>query len=221
MRDINASGIVINAFDNGFDWHAGVKAVTRMGDAGNGNAVNGKQGNDAAADVHKCAKRFEMRDLGVDDVAGDKVHEKIFKAVLLRGTSGKDGDCFPIFGFKADDFEGDRLADAGDHSDILDFLAGNIVNGFAFGNFAFHAAEIHIERKGRVAERRLRFKNFAGCRRLFQRTLCVAALARLGADADKSFRFIHSLVHNILRFFFLFHVYSVRRGFMTEKQKPA
>ena len=85
-----------------------------MRNAGDGNAVDGKQGDHAAADIDKGAERLEMGDARIDDVSRDELHQKIFQAILLRFPTGEYGDGLIVLGFKADDLEGYGLAHACD-----------------------------------------------------------------------------------------------------------
>ena len=148
-----------------------------MGDSRYGNAVDRHEGNNAAANVHKRAKRFKMRHRRVDNVARNQRHQKVFHAVLLGGAAGENGNGFPIFYFKINDFEAHSLSDARDDRNILDRLAHYIVDDLFSRHFSFHAAEIYGERHFGVTENGLRFEYFSGCRSLFQGGLRVKAFA--------------------------------------------
>ena len=89
----------------------------------------------------------------------------------MSGAAGKNGDRLSVLLLEAENFKADGFADARDDGDILDFLAGDVVNGLLFRDFAFHAAEIDGKRHFGIAERGLCFEDFSGGGGFFKRRL--------------------------------------------------
>ena len=65
--------IRLDRLDDGFDILRGCEPVARMCDAADGDCVDGDQGRQAAADINETAKRFQVRNLRVYDIARHKL----------------------------------------------------------------------------------------------------------------------------------------------------
>ena len=88
VRQMNAS-----RFHLAHDYPDGLsdgETVTGMGDTGDGDGIDGEQGRDAAADVHKCAEFFQVRDNCRQDVTRRTVGEILLPAFLLDDAPGED-----------------------------------------------------------------------------------------------------------------------------------
>ena len=110
---------VFNGLHHRPDVHANGKPFAGMVDAGDRNGVDGKQGDNSAANVCKCPEVFQMGDLGVDDVARDQAADERLPAFFLRGPAGKQRGCaaVPIL-LKAGHNEADGPVYAGDDGDV-------------------------------------------------------------------------------------------------------
>ena len=118
VRQMNAS-----RFHLAHDYPDGLpdgETVTGMGDTGDGDGIDGEQGWDAAADVHKCAEFFQVRDNCRQDVTRRTVGEILLPAFLLDDAPGED--CHRQTGcvlFYAQDAETDRFPGTCDQCDVF------------------------------------------------------------------------------------------------------
>ena len=68
-----------------------------MGDARDGDRVNGHQGADTGADIAKHAEGLQMCDHGVNDIAGLQQRDIFVHAGKLHRSAAEQGDRLSVF----------------------------------------------------------------------------------------------------------------------------
>ncbi len=97
----------------------GAEPVPRVGDAGDGNLVDGNEGGEAAADIHKAAEGLQVGDPAGDNIPRNQAGEILLPAPLLCQPAAKDGKELPLGQLpQLLHHKGHRLIDAGDDGDI-------------------------------------------------------------------------------------------------------
>lgn len=116
--------------------------VAGMGDAGNGEGLNGQQGDDAAAHVHKGAEGLQVGDLAGDDHAWRQVAKHPVQGLGLGPATG-EGQAGPsgFIRFQGGDAAAHRLSHQGQYGDLPPGAADEGVNGLLSGDAAGKAAQ--------------------------------------------------------------------------------
>ena len=116
--------------------------VAGMGDTGDGEGLNGQQGDNAAAHVHKGAEGLQVGDLAGDDHARRQVSEHPVQSLGLGPAAG-EGQAGPsgFIRFQGGDTAAHRLSHQGQHGDLPPGAADERVNGRLSGNAAGKAAQ--------------------------------------------------------------------------------
>ena len=133
--------IFIHPFDYGENILTDPETISGMRDSGNGNRVNGNEGDDSASDVHETAKGLQMGYPGWNNISGAQFCQVFSPAFFLDLPSGKDGDIRS--GRILADFgnsEADGFVYLGNNGDIPGSAFLNADGALVFGDNAFHTA---------------------------------------------------------------------------------
>ena len=125
MRQGDAAVVVFGAY-NGFDVLPTAKAIGRMENAADGDAVNGNQRGNTAAKIDKSTEGFQVRHSRVNNITGDNMRKIFLSAFQLGIFSGENGlrfsRCIPT---DTKNLKADRLIDSRYQRDVT---GGAVIN---------------------------------------------------------------------------------------------
>ena len=123
-----------------------LKAVLRVGDAGDGDVLNGQHGDDSAAHVHKGAEALQPGDPAGEDGSGLQVPEKVLHGLFLGGPAGEERRRRALFvGLQGRDGEAGGLPHPGEDGDVPLRAADPGGHGLLPGYAGLDAAQVQVQ----------------------------------------------------------------------------